>query len=238
VRPIEFNPDGAEGTPGPDDLEVLDSTDRSRITSPVRRRRRWLVAIGIAIGAAAAVMVPVAIRMAASPHPVAAPSRTPVFNGPTAPESTSPAPTPVAPTTAAPATTVTTLAVPAGTRTTTGTGTTTGHGTSPTKPKPIAPPVSTSSTSTGPALMVLGGFSGDQSLLRYCQTLEYDDATLTADVSQPYNNWKCIRYSTGELSGYIDFDAACHWAYSQPIAAAAPTDPNSAYTWVCYTYGS
>jgi serine/threonine-protein kinase len=79
---------------------------------------------------------------------------------------------------------------------------------------------------------LLGGLNN---LTGYCQSLSYTSATLTGTAGgsgAAYDNWVCT--SDGRQSG-IDFLQACAWHYpARTVTRAEPSDPNNAYSWVCY----
>ncbi len=72
----------------------------------------------------------------------------------------------------------------------------------------------------------------------YCRSLGYDQSTLTSTQVGPnaaHGNWRCDTGS-GKLRP-ISMEQACKWQYNRRAVQAHPTNPDDAYTWVCYAVG-
>jgi hypothetical protein len=110
---------------------------------------------------------------------------------------------------------------------------------------PTAAPSPTVPTAA-PSPTLLGGFSDQHDLNHYCISLSYEEAYVSTGSALPaYNNWKCRGWagmantvnSDQRQSDYIDFGAACRWAYQgATVTEGKPSDPSNAYTWLCYGY--
>src|SRR5207247_2142646 len=85
------------------------------------------------------------------------------------------------------------------------------------------------------AAEVLGGLD----LGTYCQSLGFARFALTKPRFGPnaaYDNWRCETES-GEVHPF-SFEQACKFQNGLEAAQAHPTDPDDAFTWVCYTAGN
>ena len=85
------------------------------------------------------------------------------------------------------------------------------------------------------AAEVLGGLD----LGTYCQSLGFARFALTKPRFGPnaaYDNWRCESES-GEVHPF-SFEQACKFQYGLEAVQAHPTDPDDAFTWVCYTVGN
>jgi hypothetical protein len=81
---------------------------------------------------------------------------------------------------------------------------------------------------------------GGLALTPYCQSLGYDGDTLTKPQLGPnaaYNNWRCfIGTRDAPISLHpFSMEQACMSQYQHFAIQARPTDPDDAYTWVCYS---
>jgi hypothetical protein len=86
------------------------------------------------------------------------------------------------------------------------------------------------------ALTPLGGLA----LTPYCQSLSYDGDTLTKPQLGPnaaYNNWRCFIGTRTEPTSLHPFsmEQACKFQYGQNAIQTHPTNPDDAFTWVCYS---
>lgn len=69
----------------------------------------------------------------------------------------------------------------------------------------------------------------------YCRNGGYANSTLTQPRLGPnaaFNNWRC-QTSAGDVHPF-SMTQACQWQYQKNGVQAHPTDPDDAYTWVCY----
>ncbi len=85
------------------------------------------------------------------------------------------------------------------------------------------------------AAEVLGGLD----LVTYCQSLGFARFALTKPRFGPnaaYDNWRCETES-GEVHPF-SFEQACKFQYGLEAVQAHPTDPDDAFTWVCYAVGN
>src|SRR5437870_4001754 len=85
------------------------------------------------------------------------------------------------------------------------------------------------------AAEVLGGLD----LGTYCQSLGFARFALTKPRFGPnaaYDNWRCETES-GEVHPF-SFEQACKFQYGLEAVQAHPTDPDDAFTWVCYAVGN
>ncbi len=81
---------------------------------------------------------------------------------------------------------------------------------------------------------------GGLALTPYCQSLGYDGDTLTKPQLGPnaaYNNWRCFnRTREAPISLHpFSMEQACKFQYGPAAIQTHPTDPDDAYTWVCYS---
>jgi hypothetical protein len=81
---------------------------------------------------------------------------------------------------------------------------------------------------------------GGLALTPYCQSLGYDGDTLTKPQLGPsaaYDNWRCFVGTRDAPTSLHPFsmEQACKFQYGHAAIQARPTDPDDAYTWVCYT---
>ena len=90
----------------------------------------------------------------------------------------------------------------------------------------------------GPAIVLadsptaLGGLD----LFSYCISKGYAAATLTKPQIGPnaaFNNWRCIA-ADGHTHPF-SMEQACKWQYELNQVQTHPTDPDDAFTWVCYS---
>ncbi len=82
---------------------------------------------------------------------------------------------------------------------------------------------------------LLGGLD----LFTYCQSLGFDHLALLKPRFGPnaaYDNWRCATES-GEVHPF-SFEQACKFNYGLEAVQAHPTDPDDAFTWVCYAVGN
>jgi hypothetical protein len=80
---------------------------------------------------------------------------------------------------------------------------------------------------------------GILSLDDYCRSLGYEQSVLSEPRTGPnaaYGNWRCLG-SVGTVRP-ISMEQACMWQYSLKAVQAHPTDPDDAYTWLCYAVGN
>jgi len=211
------------GGPGPFRplaLRCRSSTDSDRaLVKPAcgtdETAYRWW---GSSPSAQGPVIIPITTPTAGSDPSRPAPAATPQAHGPVSsppPSTTAPASVPTGPTAA------------------------------PSSTGPTAAPSSTGPTAA-PSPTVLGGFSDQRDLNHYCISLSYEEAYVSTGSALPaYNNWKCRGWagmastvsSDQRQSDYIDFGAACRWAYQgAAVTEGKPSDPSNAYTWLCYGY--
>ena len=69
----------------------------------------------------------------------------------------------------------------------------------------------------------------------YCRNIGYANSILTKPRLGPnaaFNNWRC-QASDGDIH-LFSMTQACQWQYQKNAVQAHPTDPDDAYTWVCY----
>ena len=81
---------------------------------------------------------------------------------------------------------------------------------------------------------------GGLALTPYCQSLGYDGDILTKDQLGPnaaYDNWRCfLGTRDAPTSLYLfSMEHACKFQYGHAAIDARPTNPDDAYTWVCYS---
>jgi hypothetical protein len=81
---------------------------------------------------------------------------------------------------------------------------------------------------------------GGLGLNEYCQSLGYDGATLANAPFGPnaaYGNWRCFTgASTAPTSLHpFSMEQACKFQYEQNAIQTHPTNPDNAFTWVCYS---
>jgi len=77
---------------------------------------------------------------------------------------------------------------------------------------------------------------GGLTLREYCQSEGYENVVLTKYEYGPnaaFNNWRCLTID-GKTHPF-SMEQACKWQYDLEPVNAHPTDPDSAYTWVCYS---
>jgi len=75
-------------------------------------------------------------------------------------------------------------------------------------------------------------------LFTYCQSLGFDFLALRKPPFGPnaaYGSWQCATVF-GEMHPF-SFEQACKFQYGLEAVQAHPTDPDNAFTWVCYTAG-
>ena len=80
---------------------------------------------------------------------------------------------------------------------------------------------------------------GGLDLFTYCRSLGYVGFALTKPRFGPnaaYNNWRC-QTASGEVHPF-SFEQACKFQYGLEAVQAHPTDPDDAFTWVCYSVGN
>jgi hypothetical protein len=81
---------------------------------------------------------------------------------------------------------------------------------------------------------------GGLALTPYCQSLGYDGDTLTKPQLGPnaaYDNWRCFFGTRDAPTSLHPFsmEQACQFQYGHAAIQTHPTDPDDAYTWVCYS---
>jgi hypothetical protein len=81
---------------------------------------------------------------------------------------------------------------------------------------------------------------GGLALTPYCQSLGYDGDTLTKPQLGPnaaYNNWRCFTGTRAAPTSLHPFsmEQACKFQYGQNAIQTHPTNPDDAFTWVCYS---
>jgi hypothetical protein len=81
---------------------------------------------------------------------------------------------------------------------------------------------------------------GGLALTPYCESLGYDGDILTESQLGPnaaYNNWRCfIGTREAPISLHpFSMEQACKFQYGHSAIQTHPTDPDDAYTWVCYS---
>jgi hypothetical protein len=79
----------------------------------------------------------------------------------------------------------------------------------------------------------LGGLNLDA----YCRRAGYEGVTLTKPQIGPnaaFNNWRCV---TGGDTHPFSMEQACKSHYDLEAVQAHPSDPDDAYSWVCYSVG-
>lgn len=81
---------------------------------------------------------------------------------------------------------------------------------------------------------------GGLNLTRYCQSLGYTDTTMTKPQVGPnaaYDNWRCFTGTSTAPTTLHPFsmEQACKFQYGQNAIQAHPTNPDDAFTWVCYS---
>ena len=77
---------------------------------------------------------------------------------------------------------------------------------------------------------------GGLGLEEYCIGNGYTGVTLLKPLLGPnsaYNNWHCTTADGGVQP--FSMEQACKWQYRVNEVQTHPTDPNNAYTWVCYS---
>jgi hypothetical protein len=103
---------------------------------------------------------------------------------------------------------------------------------------------------TASSALATPGLLGGLNMAGYCEGLGYNGTTTLGPVTLSkeavegpnfaYNNWACVKESgeivpvatTGSAPSMTD---ACHVEYPAIASYAAPTDPNSAFSWNCYS---
>lgn len=78
----------------------------------------------------------------------------------------------------------------------------------------------------------LGGLDLDS----YCISQGFAGVTLTKPQighQAAFNNWRCVTF-TGRTRPF-SMEQACKWQYDLKQVQAHPTDPDDAFTWVCYS---
>jgi hypothetical protein len=255
VRVVELLDGDSHETPADDIRELLDHAvplgycEPSRPKSTrLRSRARWAFVVVAVIGTGAVGLY----STRRDPGPTPMPLRpTPTSESPApasapAPSATaSDAGTPSGP--ASPAATVTPTAAPVDTSPQLPSGD--GNQDGPQAPQapqgpqgPPGPPgpqpattgarPSPSSRSATPTPMLLGDFSGDHDLNRYCTERGFDQAFLPEATGSAYDSWLCRGGRPDEL---INFVAACRWAFpDRRVTGAAPLDETNPWTWRCY----
>jgi hypothetical protein len=76
---------------------------------------------------------------------------------------------------------------------------------------------------------------GDLDLEAYCIAQGYAGVTLTQPRFGPnaaFNNWRCVT-AAGRTHPF-SMEQACKWQYDLNPVQTHPTDPDDAWTWVCY----
>jgi hypothetical protein len=81
---------------------------------------------------------------------------------------------------------------------------------------------------------------GGLDLRTYCQSLGYDGAVTTKPPLGPnaaYNDWRCFTGTTAAPTSLHPFsmEQACKFQYGQNAIQTHPTNPDNAFTWVCYS---
>ena len=77
---------------------------------------------------------------------------------------------------------------------------------------------------------------GGLGLYEYCVSQGYAGVTLTKPQIGPnaaFNNWRCTTSNGGTHP--FSMEQACKWQYDIKQVQTHPTDPDDAYTWVCYS---
>jgi hypothetical protein len=67
--------------------------------------------------------------------------------------------------------------------------------------------------------------------------LGYANVTLTKPPEGPnaaFNNWRCVDADDGDTHPF-SMEQACKWEYDQKQVQAHPSNPDNAFTWVCYS---
>jgi hypothetical protein len=80
-------------------------------------------------------------------------------------------------------------------------------------------------------ITLLGGLDLDG----YCLSIGFAGVTLTRPDSGPnaaFNNWRC-KTADGATHPF-SMEQACKWQYSANAVQAHPTDPDNAFSWLCY----
>jgi len=88
-----------------------------------------------------------------------------------------------------------------------------------------------------PAIVLAGAPTplGGLDLDAYCVSQGYAGVTLTKPRFGPnaaFNNWRCVT-AAGRTYPF-SMEQACKWQYHLNPVQTHPTDPDDAYTWVCY----
>jgi hypothetical protein len=81
---------------------------------------------------------------------------------------------------------------------------------------------------------------GGLALTPYCQSLGYDGDTLTKPQLGPnaaYDNWRRFDGTKDAPTSLHPFsvEQACKFQYGQNAIQTHPTNPDDAFTWVCYS---
>jgi hypothetical protein len=81
---------------------------------------------------------------------------------------------------------------------------------------------------------------GGLALTPYCQSLGYDGDIMTKPQLGPnaaYDNWRCFTGTRAAPTSLHPFsmEQACKFQYGQTAIQAHPTNPDDAFTWVCYS---
>ena len=81
---------------------------------------------------------------------------------------------------------------------------------------------------------------GGLALTPYCQSLGYDGDTLTKPqlgANAAYDNWRCFTGTRTAPTSLHPFsmEQACKFQYGQNAIQTHPTNPDDAFTWVCYS---
>jgi hypothetical protein len=101
-----------------------------------------------------------------------------------------------------------------------------------TGPTPTAEPTASihSAASLEDRPQALGGLNLDA----YCRSEGYEGVTLTkAQIGSnaAFNNWRCVMEGNTHP---FSMEQACKSQYGLQAVQAHPSDPDDAYTWVCY----
>lgn len=77
---------------------------------------------------------------------------------------------------------------------------------------------------------------GGLKLEEYCIASGHTGVTLLKPLLGPnsaYDNWHCATADGGVAP--LSMEQACKWQYRVGEVQTRPTDPDNAYTWVCYS---
>jgi hypothetical protein len=77
---------------------------------------------------------------------------------------------------------------------------------------------------------------GGLTLQEYCIVSGYTGVTMLKPIFGPnaaFNNWRCTTANGGVHP--FSMEQACQWQYGIKEVQTHPTDPDNAYTWVCYS---